>query len=88
MTTAGRPDPLAFLADELTELRRAHLYRPLRVMSSAQGPIVSVDGAAPSASPRTTTWDSPTIHGCARRRWPRSATSAWAAARCGRSPGR
>ncbi len=36
-------DPLAFLDDELTELRAAHLYRPLRVMSSAQGPIVSVD---------------------------------------------
>ncbi|HTC85602.1 MAG TPA: glycine C-acetyltransferase [Candidatus Acidoferrum sp.] len=44
MTNAGHPDPLAFLADELTELKRAHLYRPLRVMSSAQGPIVSVDG--------------------------------------------
>jgi glycine C-acetyltransferase len=39
-----RPDPLAFLADELDELRRDHLYRPLRVMSSAQGPVVSVDG--------------------------------------------
>lgn len=36
-------DPLAFLDDELAELRAAHLYRPLRVMSSAQGPIVSVD---------------------------------------------
>ena len=41
MTT--RPDPLAHLAEELDELRREHLYRPLRVMSSAQGPIVSVD---------------------------------------------
>jgi glycine C-acetyltransferase len=39
-----RPDPLAFLADELDELRREHLYRPLRVLSSAQGPVVSVDG--------------------------------------------
>jgi len=38
-----RPDPLAHLAEELDELRREHLYRPLRVMSSAQGPIVSVD---------------------------------------------
>jgi len=44
MTTHSHVDPLAFLDDELTELRRAHLYRPLRVMSSAQGPIVSVDG--------------------------------------------
>ncbi len=36
-------DPLAFLGEELDELRNKHLYRPLRVMSSAQGPIVSVD---------------------------------------------
>jgi glycine C-acetyltransferase len=41
MTT--RPDPLAFLDDEVAALRERHLYRPLRVMSSAQGPIVSVD---------------------------------------------
>jgi glycine C-acetyltransferase len=40
---AGRPDPLAFLDDELAALRERHLYRPLRVMSSAQGPIVSID---------------------------------------------
>ena len=39
-----RPDPLAFLGDELADLRDRHLYRPLRVMSSAQGPIVSIDG--------------------------------------------
>src|SRR5258706_6462047 len=38
-----RPDPLAFLGDELEDLRSRHLYRPLRVMSSGQGPIVSVD---------------------------------------------
>jgi glycine C-acetyltransferase len=44
MTTKGtHPDPLAFLGDELEALRERHLYRPLRVMSSAQGPIVSVD---------------------------------------------
>jgi len=44
MTTPGRLDPFAFLADELDELKVRHLYRPLRVMSSAQGPIVSIDG--------------------------------------------
>ncbi len=44
MTTTIRPDPLAFISDELDELRRKHLYRPLRVMSSAQGPEVVVDG--------------------------------------------
>jgi glycine C-acetyltransferase len=44
MGNAGRPDPLAFLDDELAALRERHLYRPLRVMSSAQGPVASVDG--------------------------------------------
>ncbi len=43
MTRAGQPDPLAYLAEELDDLRTKHLYRPLRVMSSAQGPIASVD---------------------------------------------
>jgi glycine C-acetyltransferase len=40
---AGRADPLGFLDDEVAALRERHLYRPLRVMSSAQGPIVSID---------------------------------------------
>jgi glycine C-acetyltransferase len=44
MDTASRPNPLAHLDDELAALRERHLYRPLRVMSSAQGPIVSLDG--------------------------------------------
>jgi glycine C-acetyltransferase len=39
----NRPDPLAFLGDEVAALRERHLYRALRVMSSGQGPIVSVD---------------------------------------------
>jgi glycine C-acetyltransferase len=39
----GRGDPLAFLDDEVAALRERHLYRPLRVMTSAQGPIVSID---------------------------------------------
>jgi glycine C-acetyltransferase len=43
MSTETRPNPLAFLGEELADLRNRHLYRPLRVMSSAQGPIVSVD---------------------------------------------
>ena len=43
MGSASRPDPLAFLDEELAALRERHLYRPLRVMSSAQGPIVSLD---------------------------------------------
>ena len=37
-------DPLAFLADELAELRARHLYRPLRELSTAQGPVCTVDG--------------------------------------------
>ncbi len=36
-------DPLAFLDDEVAALRERHLYRALRVMSSGQGPIVSID---------------------------------------------
>ncbi|MGZ9159892.1 MAG: glycine C-acetyltransferase [Candidatus Limnocylindrales bacterium] len=43
MTQTSRPDPLAFLEDEVAALRERHLYRALRVMSSAQGPIVSID---------------------------------------------
>src|SRR3954452_13591350 len=43
MAAPSRPNPLAFLDDELGALRERHLYRPLRVMSSAQGPIVSID---------------------------------------------
>ncbi|MEX2011082.1 MAG: glycine C-acetyltransferase [Chloroflexota bacterium] len=43
MAKITRPNPLAFLGDELDALRERHLFRPLRVMSSAQGPIVSVD---------------------------------------------
>src|SRR6267143_2817394 len=42
-TKSTRQDPLAFLGDELAALRERHLFRPLRIMSSAQGPIVSVD---------------------------------------------
>ena len=36
--------PLDFLADEVAGLRNQHLYRDLRVLSSAQGPVVEVDG--------------------------------------------
>ena len=43
MSTTPRTDPLAFLEDEVAALRERHLYRALRVMSSAQGPIVSID---------------------------------------------
>jgi glycine C-acetyltransferase len=42
-TKSTRHDPLGFLGDELAALRERHLYRPLRIMSSAQGPVVSVD---------------------------------------------
>jgi glycine C-acetyltransferase len=43
MTTTPHPDPLEFLEDEVAALRERHLYRSLRVMASAQGPIVSID---------------------------------------------
>jgi len=42
--TTSRPDPLGFLADEVSDLKQQNLYRPLRVMSSAQGPEIDVDG--------------------------------------------
>src|SRR5215216_2959426 len=41
--TTNLSDPLSFLGDELADLRERHLYRPLGVMTSAQGPVVSVD---------------------------------------------
>jgi glycine C-acetyltransferase len=44
MATTPRTNPLAFLDDELAALHERHLYRPLRVMSSAQGSVVSLDG--------------------------------------------
>ncbi len=44
MTTTARPDPFAFLAEELADLHARHLYRPLRVMSTEQGPVATVDG--------------------------------------------
>jgi len=37
-------DPLAYLADELDELRRQNLYRPLRVMTGRQAVHTVVDG--------------------------------------------
>jgi glycine C-acetyltransferase len=40
----SRSDPLAFLDAEMADLRRQHLYRGLRVLSTAQGPVVEVDG--------------------------------------------
>jgi glycine C-acetyltransferase len=46
MSGPGAPgrDPLAFLADEVSTLRRQGLYRPLRELSTAQGPVCTVDG--------------------------------------------
>ncbi len=44
MDTTVRRDPLAFIEAELADLRERHLYRPLRVMSSAQGPVCVMDG--------------------------------------------
>ncbi len=42
--TAPRRNPLAFVEAEVEELKAKHLYRPLRVMSAAQGPVTVVDG--------------------------------------------
>ena len=46
MTNEGtRANPLGFLADEIDELKRQNLYRPMRVLSSPQAAEVVVDGA-------------------------------------------
>jgi glycine C-acetyltransferase len=42
--TRGRTDPLGHLADELDELRRQNLYRPLRIMTGPQAVHTTVDG--------------------------------------------
>jgi glycine C-acetyltransferase len=42
--SATRRDPLAFIEAEIEELKAKHLFRPLRVMSAAQGPVTVVDG--------------------------------------------
>ncbi len=39
-----RRDPLAFIQAEIDDLKARHLFRPLRVMSAAQGPVTVVDG--------------------------------------------
>ncbi len=44
MTATKRRDPLAFIGAEIDDLKAKHLYRPLRVMSAAQGPVTVVDG--------------------------------------------
>ena len=45
MTSEGAgSDPLGFLTEELAELKRSNLYRPLRVLSSPQAAEVVVDG--------------------------------------------
>jgi glycine C-acetyltransferase len=43
-TESKTTDPLAFLADEIADLKRQNLYRPLRVLSSPQAAEVTVDG--------------------------------------------
>jgi glycine C-acetyltransferase len=41
---ANRANPLAFIEAEIDDLKAKQLYRPLRVMSAAQGPVTVVDG--------------------------------------------
>ena len=88
--TAGRSDPLAFLAEELADLRNAkHLYRPLRVMSSEQGPVATVDGReviSLSSNDYLGLTHHPRLREAALAR--RSASSGRARARSGPSPAR
>jgi glycine C-acetyltransferase len=41
-----RSDPLGFLADEIDQLKKQNLYRPMRVLSSPQAAEAVVDGRA------------------------------------------
>ena len=43
-TKTDRRNPLGFIEAEIDDLKAKHLYRPLRVMSAAQGPVTVVDG--------------------------------------------
>jgi glycine C-acetyltransferase len=43
-TADPKSNPLGFLADEIEELKRQNLYRPMRVLSSPQAAEVVVDG--------------------------------------------
>jgi len=43
-TTSDRTDPLAYLGDEIADLKAKALYRPLRVMSGPQAPRTVMDG--------------------------------------------
>jgi glycine C-acetyltransferase len=43
-TSQARTNPLAFVEAEIEDLKARHLFRPLRVMSAAQGPVTVVDG--------------------------------------------
>ena len=38
-----RSDPLSYLVDEIAELKRKNLYRPLRIMTGAQAVHTVVD---------------------------------------------
>ena len=43
-TMSARTDPLAYLGDEIADLKAKALYRPLRVMSGPQAPRTVMDG--------------------------------------------
>jgi glycine C-acetyltransferase len=43
-TDISKSNPLGFLADEIDELKRQNLYRQMRVLSSPQGAVGTVDG--------------------------------------------
>ena len=42
--SSSRPDPLGYLAQEISDLHAKHLYRPLRVMTGAQAASTIMDG--------------------------------------------
>src|ERR1700741_757300 len=43
-STTARRNPLGFIEAEIDDLKAKQLYRPLRVMTAAQGPVTVMDG--------------------------------------------
>jgi hypothetical protein len=84
--TGADPNPLGFLADEIEELKRQNLYRPMRVLSSPQAAEVVVDGKELISLSSNNYLGLATHPRLVEAAIAATATSARAPARSGRSP--
>jgi len=87
-STTPAYDPLGHLADDLAQVRAQGLYRPLRVMTSANRTRVTVDGREAITLASNNYLGLNTHPRLVERRWTRSAVSGPGRARCAPSPGR